>query len=254
MPAIIIILTTVLASVLGICASFSVAETTKELIEQGDRLVQAEDRFPASFQEALALYRQAVQREPQNWLPYLREAAVCLALGDGLKEGALKWYQEGEQAAQKAVALKEDSADAHFLLAANRGNVVNLRPFWKVSPTVLADLESHLLRALSLDSKHARANHMMGMVLYRTPGPLRLLLVGKREEVESYLLRAVKADPSFAEARLDLAKFYLETGRFQQAQTQAEAILAMTDPKPRRAWMEKYKPGAVELLRKIPSH
>ena len=229
------------------------ASTAQELIAEGDRLLQADEQFPASFEQALSLYRQVPPIQPTMVIAYLRIARVCLALGDGVKDNSRAWYEQGEQAAEKAVTLQESSADAHFLLAANRGNVVNLLPFWKVSPTILADLEKHLLRALALDSRHARANHMMGMLLYRTPGPLRLLLVGKRDQVESYLLQSVESDPNFAEARFDLAQFYQETGRPSQARTQAQAILALTDPTPRRVWMEKYRPAAEALLKSLPA-
>ena len=227
------------------------ASTAQELIAEGDRLLQAEEKFPASFEQALSLYRQVTSMQPAMVIAYLRIARVCLALGEEGKGKSKGWYEQGEQAAEKAVNLQESSADAHFLLAANRGNVVNLLPFWKVSPTILADLEKHLLRALALDPRHARASHMMGMLLYRTPGPLRLLLVGKRDQVESYLLRSVESDPNFAEARLDLAHFYQETGRPNQARTQAQAILALTDPSPRRVWMEKYRPAAEALLKNL---
>ena len=229
---------------------FVLAGTTGELVEQGDRLVQAEERFPQSFEEALALYRRAAAIEPQGPLPYIRIARVCLALGDGADKG-YDWFRQGVEAAGKAVALAETSADAHFLYAANRGNVVNLLPLWKVSPGVVAELEKHLLRALELDPHHARANHMMGMLLYRTPGPLRLLMEGKREQVESYLLRSVEADPNFAEARFDLAKFYKETGRAGLARTQAQTILTLPNPTPRRIWMEKYRPAAETLLKSL---
>ncbi len=227
------------------------ASTAQELIAEGDRLLQAEEKFPASFEQALSLYRQVTSMQPAMVTAYLRIARVCLALGDWEKGNSQGWYEQGEQAAEKAVSLQEISADAHFLLAANRGNVVNLLPFWKVSPTIVADLEKHLLRALALDPRHAGANHMMGMLLYRTPGPLRLLLVGKSDQVEGYLLQSVESDPNFAGARFDLAKFYQETGRPSQARTQAQAILALTDPSPRRVWMEKYRPAAEALLKNL---
>ena len=228
------------------------ASTAQELIAEGDRLLQAEEKFPASFEQALSLYRQVPPMQPETVISYLRVARVCLALGDGVKDNSRAWYEQGEQAAEKAVSLQESSADAHFLLAANRGNVVNLLPFWKVSPTIVEDLEKHLLRALALDPRHARANHMMGMLLYRTPGPLRLLLAGKRDQVESYLLRSVESDPNFAEARLDLAQFYQETGQPGQARIQAQTILALTDPSPRRVGMEKYRSAAEALLKTLP--
>lgn len=231
------------------------AATVTQLIEQGDRLRQDEEKFPQSFEEALSLYRQASTMQPQAAAPYIRIAEVSLALGDGgkEKEKSLAWYRQGEHAAEQAMQHQEDSADAHFLLAANRGKAVNLLPFWKVSPTIVADLEKHLQRALALHPNHARANHMMGMVLYRTPGPLRLLLTGKRDQVEGLLLRSVKSDPSSAGARLDLAQFYQETGHPAKARVHAEAILAMHDSSSSRAWVEKYRPAAEQLLKSLPT-
>ena len=217
-------------------------------------MAQAESRFPESLQDALACYEQAAALDSQNPLPHIRMARAYLALGDGSKDNSLRWYERGEVAAQRALALQEGHADAHFLLAANRGNAVNLRPFWKVSPGIIADLERHLMRALALDPRHARALHMMGMLLYRTPGPLRLLLDGKREQVESYLVRAVQADPNFAAARLDLAQFYKETARPSDTRIQAQAIIDMPNPKPRRSWEEKYRPAAEALLRDLSAH
>lgn len=227
--------------------------SAQELIEQADNLVRADANFPESLHQALALYERAVAIDSQAWIPYVKISRVCLGLGDGLRKDRLTWYERGVQAAEKALARKESSADAHFYFAANRGNAVNLLPIWKVSPGVLSELEDHLLRALALEPNHARANHMMGVLLYKAPGPLRLLMKGKREQVESYLVRSVEADPNFAEARLDLAQFYKDTGRMDGARTQAQAILALTDPTPRRAWVEKYRPAAAELLKNLPA-
>jgi TPR repeat protein len=244
-----------LAAFLILATSAYVIASPEDLIEQGDALLSAEDRFPQSFEEALSLYRQASVLQPRAAPAYLRMASVCLALGDGAKDKdkSLTWYKLGQQMAEQALSYQETSADAHFLLAANRGNVVNLLPFWKVSPAVLADLEKHLFRALALEPGHARANHMMGMLLYRAPGPLRLLLVGKRDDVEKYLLRSVESDPSFAHARFDLMQFYVQTGHPAQARIQAQALTLLTHPSPRRIWAEEYRPAAEQLLKTLPA-
>jgi hypothetical protein len=253
----------VLRSLLVCLAAFQIIATStyvgasalEDLIERGDALLLAEDRFPQSFEQALSLYRQASALQPQNARLYLRMASVCLALGDGTKDkdASLAWYKLGQQMAEKALNFQEKSADAHFLLAANRGNVVNLLPFWKVSPAVLAELEKHLLRALALEPGHARANHMMGMLLHRTPRPLRLLLLGKHAEVEGYLLRSVDADPNFAQARFDLMQYYVQTGRPAQARTQAQALVALPHPSPRGTWADEYRPAAEQLLKTLPA-
>lgn len=228
------------------------AATPSELLEQGDRLTQTDDGFPDSFTRALTLYEQAAALDPRNALPSIRMARTCLALGDWLGKDELQWYERGEQAAERALALKEDSAEAHFFLAATRGNVVNLRPFWKVSPTVVADLEKHLLRALELGPRHARALHMMGVLLDETPGPLRLLLAGRKEQVEDYLTRAVEADANrYAYIRWSLVEFYRDAGRPAQTRVQAQALLAMNGPVDRRRWAQKYRPAAEALLKNL---
>ncbi len=229
---------------------FAEAATVQELLEQGDRLTQTDDGLPDSFTHALTLYAQAAVLDPQNPLPHSRTARACLALGDGLDRDRLSWYERGEQAAERALAVKEDNAEAHFLLAANRGNRVNLRPFWTVSPTVVADLETHLIRALELDPRHARALHMMGVLLDETPGPLRLLLVGRKEQVERLLTQAVEANADrYAYIRWSLVEFYRDAGRPAQARAQAQALLAMAGPVDRRAWTEQYRSAAEALLK-----
>lgn len=223
--------------------------TLSELLDQGDRLTQSDEGFPESFGRALSIYREAAALDPQNPVPFIGMARTYLGLGDWSKEEQLPWYERGELAAERALALKEDSAEAHFLLAANRGNVANLRPFWKISPTVLGDLEKHLQRALALDPRHARALHMMGILLDRAPGPLRLLLEGRKEQTEDFLVRAAAADTRYAYIQWSLAEFFQDAGRFAKARAQAKAVLAMSNPIDRRIWMEKYRPAAEALLK-----
>ena len=218
-------------------------------------MAQADEKFPESLQRAVSLYGEAAALDPQNPLPHLRMARAYLALGDGTKEDPSPWYERGKVAAERALALKEDSADAHFFVAANWGRGVEHLPFWKRSPTIVADLEKHLSRALALDPQHSRALHMMGMLLDRTPGPLRLLLVGKRDQVEDYLKRAVEADADrYAYIRWSLVEFYRDAGLPAKARVQAQALLAMSNPTDRRAWADTYRPAAEALLKNLNAH
>src|SRR5206468_5530443 len=104
------------------------ASSVQVLVEQGDRLTQTDEGIPDSFTRAITLYDEAAALDPQNPLPPIRKARACLALGDWQGNNKRQWYERGERAAERALALKGDSADAHFFLAANRGNVVNLQP------------------------------------------------------------------------------------------------------------------------------
>ncbi len=217
---------------------------------QADRLVAADDVGAATLQEAVALYQRAAQLEPRSAEIQIKLADAAIDLGDASEKG-LPWYELGERAAERALALNEASADAHFLLAATRGHAANARPILQVRPSIVGDLEKHLLRALALSPDHARALHMMGVLLRDTPFLLRVYLVGKRSDVERYLTAAVRADPEFSEARLDLAELYRTTGRPALARGQAQAVVDMAPPTRTRRWREKYRPAAGALLERL---
>ena len=233
------------AWLLLVLPSIAFAATAPELVAQADRLVQAEDA--ATLRQAVELYERAAQLDTRDAKIQVKLAAACLELGTREKDGAaLSRFEHGEQAARRAVQLDSKSADGYFLIAANRGRAAKLLPLWKVSPTIVGQLEKDVLHALALNPRHARALHMEGMLLYKTPAPLRALLDGKKSDVERYLRTAIQADPNFAAARLDLAEYYLAEKRPADAREQAKAVLEMKTPSARR-----YRPEAEAVLRRI---
>ena len=238
-------LRTLLAWAIILMASTAFAATASELVAEANRLTQGDDGSADTLRRAVGLYEQAAQADPRNATIQVKLAAASLELGARVKDGALASFQRGEQAARRAVELDSKSADGYFLIAANRGRAAKLLPLWKVSPTIVGQLEKDVLRALALDPQHARALHMEGMLLYKTPAPLRAFLDGKKRDVERYLTSAIKADPSLAPARLDLAEYYLAENRPADARAQAQAVLDM------KTGSRRYRPAAEALLRRI---
>ena len=171
-----------------------------------------------------------------------RLAETALDEAAGGHGDPLAWYDVGKMAAERALALDPENADANFLLAAHRGQIARRRI---AAPWIVRDLEQLLRRAIDANPRHARALHMMGRLLRDTPGPLRVLLRGSRGEAESYLLRAVQANPASAEARVDLAEEYASTGRTREARAQAEAVMAMKD--------SRHRPAAEAILKRLPA-
>ena len=234
----------VLASAIVVPMAPAFGATAPELVAEANRL--AHDAASVdSLRRAAELYEKAAQIDTRDATIQVKLAAVHLELGAKSKEGALASFQRGEQAARRAVELDEKNADGFFLIAANRGRAAKLLPLLKVSPTIVSQLEKDVLRALALNPQHARALHMEGMLLYKTPAPLRALLEGKKSDVERYLTSAVKADPQFAAARLDLAEFYMAEKRPADARVQAKAILDMKTERAR-----PYRAAAEALLKK----
>ena len=220
------------------------AQTTHDLLVEADRLVRADDA--RSLERAVDLYEQATRREPASAAIHVKLAAAALDAGDGSATDALRWYDLGKRAAERAVALDPGSADAHFLLAATRGQIAKRR---LVSPAIVGELEEHLRRALAANPRHPRALHMMGRLLSDTPLALRPFLNGRRRDAERYLRAAVDADPNFPEARLDLAEHYRREGRVADARAHAQAVIDTT--RPTRTWRETYRPAAEALLRRL---
>jgi len=235
-----------LAPACGTSGAATLAGAAPDTVAEADRLVQTGDPSVDTLRRAFDVYEQAAKIDARDATLHAKMASVSLELGINVKEGALTWLQRGEQAARRAVELDPNSAEGYYLIAANRGRAAKLLPLLKASPTIVGQLEKDLLRALAIDPRYARALHMEAMLLYKTPGPLRVFLDGKKSDVERYLTSAVEADPTYARARLDLAEYYLDENRPAEARTQARAVLELTTDRSRR-----YKPEAEALLRRI---
>lgn len=232
----------------------AVTGKARELVVQADQLQAAPSASNESARRAIALYEEAARLEPNSTEIQLKLADAALTLAAWTSGDRLRWYhwyQLGKSAAERAVALDHNNAEALFLLAAHRGQIASLQKDLG-GLLVPRELERLLSRALALNSRHARALHMMGMLLHRTPGPLRLLLKGSASDAEPYLVAAIEADPNFSEARLDLARYYARRRQPSQARAQIHAVLQMTSPTRPRAWREKHRPAAETLLRELP--
>jgi tetratricopeptide (TPR) repeat protein len=232
----------------ALAVSPALALTASELVARADRLVEVPDASLESLQQAVRLYGEAVRLEPARADIPVKQAAAALEAGDATTSDPLRWYELGAQAAERAIALDDGNAQAHFLLAAHRGQIARRR---LVAPSVVAELEAHLLRALALNPRHARALHMMGRLLQDTPWLLRPYLKGGRADVERFLVAAVEADPNFPQGRLDLAEHYRSRGQIARARAQGQAVIDMTHPTNPRTWRETHRPAAEALLKKL---
>jgi tetratricopeptide (TPR) repeat protein len=230
----------------------AVTGKARELVVQADQLQAAPDASDESLRRAIALYEDAARLEPNSVEIQLKLADAALTVAAWTSGDRLRWYQLGKTAAERALALDQNNAEALFLFAANRGQIASLQKDLG-GLLVPQELERLLSRALALNPRHARALHMMGVLLERTPAPLRVQLKGSAGDAEKYLLAAIEADPNFSEARLDLAKFYASRRQISQARAQLQAVLQMKSPTRPHAWREKHRPAAEALLKELPA-
>ncbi|MBW3660532.1 MAG: adenylate/guanylate cyclase domain-containing protein [Gemmatimonadetes bacterium] len=166
---------------------------------------------PESYVEAVGLYRQAIERDPE----YARAHAL---LADRLMWQAYfryiprEGYEEARAAVDRALALDPELAIAHTV----RGVIANLHD-WDFSRA-----DEHFLRSLSLGPGDPAVHYSRALLLMR---------LGRREEAIQAAHRAVELDPlSFAEHNLGL--MYLYAGRTERAAEAFEAALALAPDSP----------------------
>ena len=135
----------------------------------------------------------------------------------------LDHFQQGQIVGERAVAADEGSADAHFALFCNLGELLRVDGESLTSLFGLRRMMNELDRALELDPAHIDALSAKGTLLVKLPS----LLGGDAEKGEALLEQVVSRAPKAVNARLSLAKVRCEHGRHQEAVTLATDALAL---------------------------
>ncbi|MDH3503222.1 MAG: TRAP transporter TatT component family protein [Nitrospirota bacterium] len=181
----------------------------------------------------------------------LRLAGLYLDLGYGVyvgREQKLAAFQEGARVAQKALNLRESSADAHFLYAANLGSAAELEGLVAAALTI-QELKDHVHRVLELDERNAQAHHMLGRMYEELPW----VLGGDQEAAGDHLKKAVSLDNQYAPAGLDLARWYMKHGQSREAVRELTRVVDTPPLVKRWIWERMHRPEAQALLRQLAS-
>ena len=202
--------------------------------------------YPQSLERELATLLEAQAQRFSDHTLLLKLADLYLDIGNDLftdPKQRLVAYKEGARFAQRALELQEDSAEAHFLYAANLGEAAALKGVVQSFLSV-NKIRFHVMRALELKKDHVPALHMAGMMLEELPR----LMGGNPEAALDYVKRAVTLNPTYTEARLNLAKMYLKRNTPDLAKQELLAITNMDHPNDPYAWVQHHRPEAVRIL------
>jgi tetratricopeptide (TPR) repeat protein len=127
-------------------------------------------------------------------------------------------FERGQALAEKAVALDDTGAVAHFAIFCNLGEMLRVDGESITSVLKLRQMMRELDRTLELDPDHLDALSSKGVLLVRLP----TLLGGDPPRGETMLERVLREDPTCITARITLAEIYAERG----ARTDAVALAA----------------------------
>jgi len=111
-------------------------------------------------------------------------------------------FDRGKALADRAVALDDDNADAHFAVFCNLGELMRLDGETLSGAIGLRRLMSEVDRTLELNPHHSDALAAKGTLLLRLPR----LLGGDAQKGEAMLRQAIQLDPNAFSSRIMLAK------------------------------------------------
>jgi len=139
------------------------------------------------------------------------------------REKRLAHFQQGQSLGERAVAADEGSADAHFALFCNLGELLRVDGESLTSLFGLRRMMKELDRALELNPEYLEAISAKGTLLVKLPG----ILGGDVEKGEALLRQVISRAPKAVNARLALAKVRCEHGRHHEAVMLASDALAI---------------------------
>jgi len=144
-----------------------------------------------------------------------RQALQECQLGRQAKDRAVRLahFQKGQGLAERAVALDDRHADAHFALFCSMGEQLRIDGETIGSVFGARKVMGALDRTLELDPNHIDALTCKGTLLVRLP----TLLGGDSQKGEEILQEVIKKDRKAVSARLTLARIYAERGNHEAA-------------------------------------
>jgi tetratricopeptide (TPR) repeat protein len=156
-------------------------------------------------------------------------------------------FEKGQALAEQAVALDDRSAEAHFALFCNLGELMRIDGELSITSVMgFRRMTKELDRTLELAPDHLDALSAKGAFLLRLPS----MLGGDREKGEKLLRYVLLKSPQSVNARLSLAKSYCADGRHSEALSLASEALGLAQT----LRMDDFAPEAEKVLAQLQTH
>jgi len=190
----------------------------------------------------------AVQTDPR-FENLVALTQVCFIWGDiraTTRDQKLEAYEQGREAAKRAIELDPINATAHFWYGTNTGRWGQTKGVVR-SLYLLPTVQEEIQAVLTLDPKFTAVYSLAGRVYYEVPG----LLGGDLNKAEEMFRKGLEFDPKFTGMRVGLAKTLVKKGRGAEARRELEAVLEEREPRNLADWTLKDSKEARALLELI---
>ncbi len=224
-------------------------------------LIQAGDRFHASFQnvEALKQYKMAHEADPDNFEAMMKTIAAYVNSGedmDSKESGEL--YEQAVELANTMAEKFPDRAESFYYVALASGRLAQFRG-GKEKVKLSRNIEQNAKKSLKMNPDQFRAHLLLG-VYNREVANLNWFLKkfakaffgglpeGSNEDSVKHLKRAIELNPDYLRSHFELAKTYEAMSDKEKSIAELEKVgeLSVIDHLD-----EKYKEKARALLKKL---
>jgi tetratricopeptide (TPR) repeat protein len=188
---------------------------------------------------------QAARQEPdaETWIALAR---ACFLWGDvraKTTDEKLAAYDQGREAARRAIEVAPRAALAHLFYGINTGRWGQTKGIMR-SLFLLPAVREAVQRTLELDPTLPQAYALAGNVDYEVPG----MFGGNLERAEGHFRKGLGIDPHFTALRIGLAKVLRRQGRAAEAREELRAVLDESAPTNPAEWTLRDRTEARALL------
>ena len=209
-------------------------------------LLQQADSLYAAFKtrEALHALGRVLELDPNNFEALAKSARGHIDIGDlipdsdpNVKEKKLKEYHAAEEYARKAVKIDPQSTWGHFYVAASLGKIASQSPPSK-QIDLSGEIRTEVEKAIEADPQNGYAYHIYGVWHRRMAevgGASRMFASaflwrsvprGDLNSSVDYLKKAIALNPTVISHHLEIAKTYIDLGRYDLARSSLKTSLA----------------------------
>jgi tetratricopeptide (TPR) repeat protein len=234
--------------VLGVAAGTLPAAAESPLVAELDRVATRYHEEPAALDALRAALERAAATDtrPEILVSLARASFIWGDVRARTSEEKLAAYEQGRQAARRAVELAPRSAAAHFWYATTTARWGQTKGVVR-SLFLLPEVQRGIDTVLALDPRFTAVYSLAGNVYYEVPG----LFGGDLAKAEEMFRKGLEQDARFTGLRVGLGKTLIKRGRKDEARRELQAVLGETAPSNPADWTVKDVPEARRLLQSL---
>lgn len=198
--------------------------------------------------ETVAMTEEILKRDPNSVPALIFLSRVWLTYGyvkARTKEDLIRVFENGKEAAKKAIEIDPRNADAHFFYVANLASLGDTKGLFN-SLFMLPEVRRELETVLELDPDNVNGLAMTGALYLYLPS----ILGGDLHISEVYLKRSISLNPHVSSAGLYLAVNLKRQKKYDEALEVLKGILDDRKPEFYPDWVENRK-YAYAMMRRI---